>query len=105
MRRERRRQARLRRSRQRDDDKLGAPDRRAEVGGRQRNGDVAPAAQIGQRYALAAQHRPEGLRIAPPEPHAVSRFREVGRGGIAAVAAAQDGDLHDCLRKLLLRDL
>ena len=32
--------------------------------------------------------------IAPPQAHLVPGFRQVGRGRMAAVAAAQDGDLH-----------
>src|SRR5207245_2682321 len=54
----------------------------------------AGAALGGQHDRGVLRQRPEGRRAAAPEPNAVAGEREVGGGREAAVARAEDGDVH-----------
>ena len=95
MRRDGLRQPLLRGARQRCEDQFGTVHRFGDVGGGQRQLHVAPALEVRHRQRPAFQHRRECCRIAPPETHAVSGFRRLRRGGVAAVPAAQYRYFHD----------
>jgi hypothetical protein len=55
----------------------------------------AGAVRILQDDGTATDDGLQGRDIAAPEAHLMSSFGQVGGGGIAAVAAPQDCDLHN----------
>src|SRR5437868_9066192 len=73
------------------EDEPGAAKRAADIRGDGCNFDAPLAVRVFQRQRA---RRGERLGIATPQAHFVAALGEVGGGGIGAVAAADDGDLH-----------
>jgi hypothetical protein len=77
---------------------LGEGQRRADVAGGPGQAHRAAALGVLQHDAFAL-HLVQQRRIAAPQPHFMAPLGQVGSGGVAAVAAAQDGDLQHPRRR------
>ena len=84
----------LRARRRRHDDQLDAGDCRADVGARTSDRHLAPTSLVDEDDRARVDHRRERRRVAAPEADLVARLGEVGGGGVAAVAAPENGDVH-----------
>src|SRR5690606_23902726 len=73
---------------------FGAAQRFVGVGRCAIDRDFAPAGVVDERDARGFDQRRQRARVAAPQPHFVSLLGKVGGGGVAAVAAAQDGNAH-----------
>ena len=77
-----------------DEEKVSALHRRADVGRRERDAHLAAPRGILEDDRAPLDEGRERPRIAAPQPYLMVLLGEVGGGGIAAVAAAQNGDPH-----------
>ena len=94
MRRHGAREIALRESRHRRQDEHGIGERIRQRRRRELDLNLAPSLKVLEPQAAALEHRREGRRVAAPEAERVTLLCKIDGGGIAAVAAAQDGDAH-----------
>ncbi len=95
MRRQRMGEIDLGEGRHRHDQELGVAHGGAEIGGRAHQPHLARARGVAQGQRLLVEHRPEGGRVAPPQPHRVPLLRQIGSSRVRPVAAPQNRNLQN----------